>query len=568
MRKKLRTASAIVLASAMAVGMSVPAFAEETTEAAAGSTTDWEPFAETVELQIPVYDRGVEGVPNVSDNYWTQWIQENFGDKYNINVTYVPIVRTDVLTSYSLLASSGDLPTILMEYDYPKVAQWANDGYLRSFNMEDFAAIAPTYYQRMVDNNQIQYTILNDETYFCCALRPYYNTTYTFQNFVRMDWLEQVGYDHVPMTRDEYVDAMTKIMEAGIAEHPGGGQMVTGGGSDQSYDYREWPLNEEEWAMYGDYNIPSLGWYPNKQYLYYANQDYNLGITDPEYYLIDAEQAKTNFINGESYSYGSYISADMDWLTAFYEANPDAKLAIKPVVSTTDPTTGQTPGYRTDNPFGMMVGFSSTATDDEVKAAWMYMEWLTQPENLFTFQWGIEGENFNYDENGLPISVTDYSGDYTMGYNNNKDYWCITIEARNAGTIEDIIYNNLPHDLPQDFTEDIVNWYYDKVQVAEAGWGIPNCMFSVVIDSETEYQQTLLEKYKELRDELTMCSPEEFDALYEEAAQEYADAGYAAVTEERKEAYEAGNSTKLPNTEAEEVQLEDATAAADETAAE
>ena len=38
-----------------------------------------------------------------------------------------------------------------------------------------------------------------------------------------MDWLEEVGYDHIPLNREEYLDAMQKIMDAGIAEHPGGG---------------------------------------------------------------------------------------------------------------------------------------------------------------------------------------------------------------------------------------------------------------------------------------------------------------------------------------------------------
>ena len=50
----------------------------------------------------------------------------------------------------------------------------------------------------------------------------------------------------------------------------------------------------------------------------------------------------------------------------------------------------------------------------------------------------------------------------------------------------------------------------------------------------------------ELRDKLVTCKPEEFDALYEEYAQQYADAGYAEITEERKEVYEAGLTTKLP----------------------
>ena len=537
---------ALVLASLMLLAL-IPAASAET-------AAQWEPFAENVSITIPVYDRGQAGVPNVESNTWTQWIQENFGNKYNITVNYVAIPRTDVMTKYSLLAAGEQLPTVLMEYDYPKVTQWAADGYLTTFNMDDFAAVAPTYYQRMVDNNQLTYTQINGETYFVAAYRPYYDTSYTFQSFVRMDWLKQVGYDHVPATQAEYLDAMRKVKEAGIAEHPCGGVMITGVGSDQNYSYREWPLNEEEWAKYGDYNIPSLGWTPNYKLLKYENMKYNEGLTNPEYYLLSGEDDKSAFINGETYQYGGYISAAMDWLTAFYEANPDAELAIVPVNGKVDAEAGTTPGYRTDNPFGMMVGFSKDATPDQLKAAWMYMEWLTQPENLFTFQWGFEGDNFNYVD-GLPVSVSDYKGEHTMGFNNNKDYWCITLEARQAGTIEDVISNNLPHDLPQDFTQDVIGWYYDKCKVRDAGWAIANALYSVSMEAEAEYQTTLVNLYKEYRDKLTMCPADQFDALYQEYAQAYLDAGYQEVIDERAAAYAAGNSTHLLNQTAEEVDL-------------
>ena len=47
--------------------------AEGETEAAAaeagGGMDSWEPFAENVTLQVPVYDRGVEGIPDVVNNY-------------------------------------------------------------------------------------------------------------------------------------------------------------------------------------------------------------------------------------------------------------------------------------------------------------------------------------------------------------------------------------------------------------------------------------------------------------------------------------------------------------------
>ena len=109
----------------------------------------WEAFADNVTLQIPVYDRGSSGngCSDVENNYWTNWVQENFGDKYNITVEYVGITRSDVMTDYAMLAASQSLPTICMEYDYDKLASWQADGYLQTYDVEEFKQIAPTYWE-------------------------------------------------------------------------------------------------------------------------------------------------------------------------------------------------------------------------------------------------------------------------------------------------------------------------------------------------------------------------------------------------------------------------------------
>ena len=517
------------------------------TEAAAaegGGMDTWEPFAENVTLQVPVYDRGLDGVPDVTNNYWTQWIQENFGDQWNITVEFVPITRNDAMTDYALLASAGTLPTMLMEFDYPKLAQWANDGYLTAFDMNEFAAVAPTYYNRMIELNQLQYSAMEDNTYFVFAERPYSDTNYTYQVFVRMDWLEEVGYDHVPATREEYLDAMQKIMDAGICEHPDGAWMLTGNaGPDQNDAFRTYPLDEREWAMYGDYNIVAMSWDANKELLRAKNEEYSLGITNPEYYVTDTETAKANFVNGNSYWYGGYISGNMDFLTAFYEQNPDGKLAIQPA----DYLYGSSCAYRAENPFGIIVGFSSTATEDEIRAAWMYLEWMSQEDILFTLQWGIEGENYTLDGDGNPVSTGDYNGESKQGYNNNADYVCPVTASRIIGDPEADVRASFPSDLPQteELVAQILEYYNTRVEQAAEGLAIVPCMFATVIEAEAGYRDSLASLYVQYRDELTMCDPDEFDALYDQRAQEYLDAGYQEIIDERGAAYDNGLTTKL-----------------------
>ena len=108
---------------------------------------------------------------------------------------------------------------------------------------------------------------------------------------------------------------------------------------------------------------------------------------------------------------------------------------------------------------------------------------------------------------------------------------------------------------PQDFTADVVQWYNDKCKVRDAGWAIANALFSVSMDAESEYPTTLVNLYKEYRDKLTMCKPEEFDALYAQYAQEYLDAGYQEIIDERAKNFEEGYSTSILNVTAEPVDL-------------
>lgn len=483
----------------------------------------WTAFDENVTLKVAVYDRGTEGIDPVTDNGYTQYVQENFGDKYNITMEFVPITRTDVMTDYALLAAADSLPTILMEYDYPKVTQWANDGYLQTIDLDAFAQVAPTYYQRMVDLNQLNYTKVNGEDYFILAERPYYDTTYTYITFCRMDWLEQVGIDKVPESYEEYITALQAIKDAGISEYPAGGRMKTAVADLINYNFRDYPIDEAEWAQHSSLGTISLSWEPTKEFIRRDNAEYNAGYLDPEYFTIDTETEKSNFINGKQFAYKGYIAASVDWLNSFYEANPDGKLAVMTIEKDVEPGVVDFAQMRADNPYGMTIGFGNNATEDQLKAAWMYMEWCT-----------------------LNIEELQSHPDDWNNFNNSKDFWCVTIEATKADTIEDAIAAITPQGIPQDFTQELIDNYYVLREVADAGHAYTDPAFGVAIEAESEYNASLLSLAIEYYDTLVMCDPADFDAKYEELAQAYLDAGYQEVIDERLAAYEAGNTTKLP----------------------
>ena len=517
---------------------------------AAAGIDGWEPFAENVTLQIPVYDRGSSGngCADVENNYWTNWVQENFGDKYNITVEYVGITRSDVMTDYAMLAASQNLPTICMEYDYDKLASWQADGYLQTYDVEAFKQIAPTYWETMVEHGNDAYTKLADEDYLVLGYRPYGNTTYTWCTFYRQDWLEEAGFSEYPVgDNTKLLELYAKLVENGH-KYPLSGKKVSGAGIDQNYGYRDYPQDETTWATTGDYQIPALSTEAQKRFLKWENELYNDGYYNPEYYLRDASEAEADFINGEAFTWTGYISSSMNVLNSFYETNPDAKLAVAvtPSTYTQDATWGSSAAYRPGTNFGMMIGFANDATEDEVKAAMMYLEWLNQPENLFTMQWGIEGVNFNYDSNGDPVAVADQTGlAEQQGHNNNVDYWCAVTAVKTLGSIEKDIQAVTPQGIPQDFYEQILANYNGQVAIYDAGKANSDCLFATAIDAVTEYNQTLYDLYTEYRDKLTMCPKDQFDSLYEELSQKYLDAGYQEVIDERQAALDAGNTTRL-----------------------
>lgn len=530
MKKGMAAVSAIAMTASMMAGYvsgsttQVFAASED-----AGSYTDYSGgFPEKVTIQIPVYDRAFEGW-NVTDNYYTRWIQSEFGDKYNVDVEYVAIGRSTEVQDYMQLIAAGNAPDIIFHYDMPQAVNYYGEGAIQPLDLEEIAYYAPTYYENMKDTIE-KYGTLDGEHVFFFADREaiYYNNV----TLIRQDWLDAVGAE-MPTTREELEEVARKWKEAGLGTI---GEILKVSSFIFEYPYFNESITTEEYAQYLDLNVAPFTWEPAEEYLRTLNAEYNEGILDPEFYLRkDDESWKAQFVAGNVGTFKSYINSSTDVITSLLANNPDAKVAVM------DPGAyGTGDGYYYEYPpYGMIMGMNSAASEEERAAVWMFLEWMNQPENLFYLQNGIEGETYTLDENGLAVPVSDYDGEGKLSQNNNKDYWCLVQEVVDYGD-EELNYKANLRTLAPEGYEELIEQAYNYAE-EDKEFGIITPIFTKVVESSGEYSADLNAMWQEFSTGCITCAPEEFDEIYAEYCQEYLDAGYQEILDEKAEYFEEGS---------------------------
>lgn len=484
-------------------------------------------YDEQIEIKIPVYDRGMQGQADVDNNYWTNYVQENFGDKYNIKMTFVPITRKEDVSVFNQLLAAGEQPDILFSYDYPTVMSYYSRGAFQPIDEDILKLYAPTFYENTKDLSE--YAMADGERYFLTARRP---KDYSWTVVIRQDWLDKAGLQ-MPKSREEYVEVLRKFKELKLGGEdtiPEAKQLWNA--YFPNYAYREYPLSEEDNAMYSDITVASLTWEPTKKELQYWNQLYNEGLMSKEWMLDkDGSQMRADFISGKVGVYGFYLSQNPPVVQSLLENVPDAKLSvIGPYWGTPE---GGVPAGRAEWPFGMVAGISKKCEHPE--AVMMYYEWLSQPENLFVMQNGIEGVTYNM-EGDIPVLVDNYTGTERLNYNSNKDMWCLVTESKDYGSEENNLAAQKVTYAPAGF-EYLIQENYDYYQNDTKQYQYTDFLFDRSIESISQYGETLKSKWEVIQVDLITCKPEEFEAKYEAACKEYLEAGYQAVLDEKAEVY-------------------------------
>ena len=494
----------------------------------AGSYTDYSAgFPENVTIQIPVYDRGFEGW-NPTDNYYTKWIQQEFGDKYNVTVEYISIARSNEVQDFNQMIAAGNAPDIIFHYDMPAAVNYWSEGAMQPIDYDEVAFYAPDYWAQMEETIKTYGSIDGENAFIFAARDPIY---YNYVTLIRTDWLEQVNME-MPTTNDELKAVLQAWKDAGLGTK---NEPLITKSFTYFYPWIEEGTSDADLALYLDLNVAPFTWNATENYLRDMNEKYNAGLIDPEFYLAtDDTLAKGKFISGQCGTYSFYMASGTDVFSSLLANDPNATVAVLPDTV----ADGFAPYYYEYPSYGMIMGINANSTAEERAAVYMFLNWMIQPDNLNYLQYGIEGETYNTNEAGIKVLNADYTGDAKQSNNNNKDYWCLVQEVQTYGDeAMDLEANKLS--LAPAGYEDIIQQSYDICKLKEDK-GLITPIFTKAVESSSEYATDLNSLWQEAYVACVTCTPEEFDDLYAEYSQEYLDAGYQEILDEKQALIDEG----------------------------
>jgi len=507
---------------------------QESAASASGGFADYSRgFTQRVTIQVPIYDRAYQGW-NPADNYWTRWIQREFGDRYNITVQYVAIGRNTENQEIPQLLAANRAPTIIFHYDMPRMVNYYSEGVLQKLNHNEIRNYAPTFWAKSGSIIE-KYGTINGDRVFFFAERP---AADNFTTLIRKDWVERAGYTVEQLTNiNVYNQMLLKWKELGLGTL---GHQLLQNNFTFNYGFRQWPVNQSERLLYSELNVADLPWAPTKEFLRDLNWKYNNGVLDPEFYLRDTDaKALAEFVAGRTGTFALYMTNNrhVDVMQATIANSPGAQFAVLP------PTAAIPQGYMPQGrgywDFGMVMGINHRATNEQRVAMWMFLEWMSQPNVLNTLQNGHAGVNFNYLPNGLPQRIDGYTGEATLSPNGNKDYWCWVVEA--ARYMDPALFWTAQKNLwsPPGYealVDDIIRYYQQTTQ-----YRTPDPLFTVPVQSINEYQADLNVLFQQLYVRIVRAPVAQFETEYNTAVRTYLNAGYQSILDEKARLIRAGS---------------------------
>lgn len=535
MKKSMAKAACLVVTS-MVIATALSGCGSKKNETQATQAKFTGKFDSTINIKIPVYDRGVQGEAAVDNNYWTKWIADKALKDLNIKVTYVSIPRNQDVDKFNMLLAANDAPDIIDSYDYPVISSFYSRGAFQEIKENTLNTYGPNL-KKFLGDKLLSYGKVKGKQYFITAKRPMMGDV---ASTIRKDWLDKLNLK-APTTMDELYD----VLKAFKTQDPGGvgkdkviPMVVSGFGNNSLclpyYAYIPDNVPEKEFAMYSDLTVSPLTWAPEKKALQFYNKLYNEGLISPEFALDqDNKKAEAATSNGYVGIFGSRVVKSPPVFTTLAKNVPTAKFeALGPIMDKGNSVKGYS--YY---PYGMLSGINKECKNPEAVIA--FLDWMSKQDNLSTIQNGFEGKTYTL-KDGLPLVDSSYKGEDKLMLGTNKDYYCLVTEARDTGDDNKNIKIKSMSDAPEGFAD----YFIENYKASLKSMVTQNFQFDKPVTTLGKNSSTLKSKFQEFGTKLIMCKPSEFESLYEKYSKEYLAAGYQDILDEKAKSYDEQKANK------------------------
>nr|WP_232510137.1 extracellular solute-binding protein [Paenibacillus crassostreae] len=473
-------------------------------------------------LRIALFDRNNKpsDAPEITNNFMTQYIQEQFGDPNRIKIEFVTIPRSEEVEKLNILIKANQAPDIVFTYLEPVVANLVSRGALT-----DLTSLLNEYgddLKQVLGEEVLQYGVFEGKQYAIPAKRILRAQSTTL---IREDWLQEVGLP-LPETTEEFYTALNAFKE----KMPGkaGEEVIPYSLIDYyhmlhlQYSFWDWDhITEEDLYANPRWVMPG-----NKDAFRFLNQLYHEGLIDPNF-AFDRDMKKYK----EDFTYGRIGATTPNTIEPVYMGHLAELKKHEPsaVFTPIDPFTsknGQHPKPINEvNGMYIMVPKISKHAEEAVK----YLNWMANPEHYIPLQNGIEGLTYEM-KDGIPVTLENEDTKRMMY--NYFDY-CIIFNGKFISPVNEELNINANTYNPQ----------YSQFTMKSIEYGMKDGIelprIRTVIESEIKYMDVLTEKYDEVFVKVVTAQPEQFDAVYDKEVEDYMSMGGEQVMIEKRTAYRA-----------------------------
>lgn len=325
----------------------------------------------------------------------------------NLRLTMLPSSDQDQDVKLQAAGAGNSLPDIMMIVNRPVLTNLVDQGLIAPLD-DEFIAMIPDWEAKNEDQDSINYTTIDGVQY---GLAKGSSTIGVEFLCIRKDWLDKLGLE-VPTNLDELFD----VMYAFTYDDP------DGNGLDDTYGYgafiettstyKGYP-GARLWPLMGAFDVPGLwdftegnvglsflepGFY---DFMAYVKKMQDAGVMDPNWMSYKKDDFRAAWKQGRfgvMYEQWAALSAQSNY--APFDANfPDGEWL--PIAPPAGPDGSAYVGAL-DKTYRILAISQKAADNGKMEAIAKLINWLGTDEAYYLLGYGVEGENYVFDENGNP----------------------------------------------------------------------------------------------------------------------------------------------------------------------